>query len=84
MGKIAVRDGSVSGSPNGVRRSAPFDVHEYTPLEVRGVCWPGSGPDERKRRTRTTQPVQRIFGRQLDVVQSTPVMSLNPVLVIWR
>lgn len=36
MGKTAVRDGSaVPGSPNRVRRSAPFDVHEYTPLEMR-------------------------------------------------
>jgi hypothetical protein len=42
MGKTAVRGGSSSGSAfglrnNGVRRSAPFDVHEYTPLPERKV-----------------------------------------------
>jgi hypothetical protein len=82
MGKTAVRHGSVSGSPNGVRRSAPFDVHEYTPLEmirvnpmlVLGVTG----------RTRPTRLVQRISGQFLNVVQSTRVLTLNPELVIGK
>ena len=82
----SVRDGSASTSlPNGMKQRAPFEVHEYTPLESRLEKRPGCVVKiRRKRRTRMMWLDQRIFGQVVDDARSARVSRPDLAHVLWR